>query len=1463
MGRQADRVTHEVSARALLYWILFWLSLSNLHAQTNLARGAAVDASGPTWGTFVPASLTDGNPSTFVHPLADSATLGYYFEIDLGHTYQLDRILLRNRSDGCCPERLSNYRVELYADGGGETGALNWSGNIRTDGSNCGPGGVDTVRATNSATGTFVGRFVRIVNNNNAPYSPQIAEVEVYGGVPPQIRTLTAEPDAIRSGESSVLSWEISGAASAVLTPPGTAVDATKGEITVRPDATTTYTLLATNESGDSSATVTVGVDVRLSPPEISEFMAENGGKLKDEDGDSSDWIEIRNPNSFSFEMENYYLTDDPQRLTQWPFPRVRIPPHGYLALFASGKDRRNPGGELHTNFRLDAKGDYLALVDPSQHVVQQFPATFPNPDKFPAQLKNVSYGLGSNQVFGYFRAATPGAVNGAAFAGVVADTKFSQDRGFYETNFSVTLSCATPDAVIRYSLDRADVTPTSGQVYSGPIPITGTTILRAAAFKEGWAPTDVDTHTYVFLSNVISSSVMRTNITRHPTYSIQIRAGLLDVPSVSLVTSGTINDSAEVKTSFEWLPGGANDGEKGIHADCGIRYFGGAFTSFAKKSFRLYFRSDYGTAKLHYPLFEGFDHDLAAADQFDQLELRSGSHDMVTRGFYMANIFTDDTLLDMGQLNPHGRFVHLYLNGTYWGLFHLRERWNASMHQSYLGGARSNYESINGNWNVGGWADPGTPYDGDGSTWNRIKELRSNYSAVKPLLDVPQYIDYMLMWLFGGAEDEYRCVGPNVPGSGFKYYLNDADGWFCGSWYCAAGDRTARGAPGRSGGDGPGSIFSMLFKEGHPDYRVLLADRIYRSLMNDGALTPSRNAARLLARCTEIERAFLAESARWNYLSPSEWASRRDQVLKNWLTTRTGQVLSDFRGAGFYPALDAPILNQQGGLVPSGFEAQFTAPARGTIFYTLDGSDPRLPGGEVAPRAKSYSSGRTGEIAVPQGSVWRWFTDAVGLGSSEIVAGHENWSAANWKHPDFDDSSWKEGPAQLGYGEGDEATIIPYGPNANQKWTASYFRHRFSLAATQDIVAVEVRVKRDDGAIIYINGQEAIRSAIPTQAVSGSTFAQAITDDGQVFNSFTVPTSLLIPGSNLIAVELHQAALTTSDASFDLELQITRASTDNSPNSLAPISASTLIKSRVKDGPAWSALNEAFFQVGSDGLLPGELALSELNYDFVRNGSEFIELSNLSGRALNLRGVSFIHGLGFSFPRDRDTLLAPAQRLVLVKDLFEFQRVYGLDVPVGGIYSGSLSRTGEEIAWASGSNILSRINYSVRPPWPSIPVQSNFSLVLSHPELDPNNPAAWRLSAEPNGTPGGTDSLSFSGIATEDRDGDGFPALLEYALGTSDLDPASGPGNLNAALDANGNLTLSFPRRLSADDVMLQCEATEDLLSWVPATLLSADYAGSDLSRETWGAPSSGHRALFLRLTVRRAGTGLQLPLR
>ncbi|HQI27884.1 MAG TPA: lamin tail domain-containing protein, partial [Sedimentisphaerales bacterium] len=127
----------------------------------------------------------------------------------------------------------------------------------------------------------------------------------------------------------------------------------------------------------------------------INEFMASNGskpplgeGELLDTDGDSSDWIELHNPTSRAVDLGGWYLTDDPKELTRWRFPAgTRLAPNAYLVVFASGKNRTS--GQLHTNFKLNSDGGYLALVQSDGRTIAHECAP-----AYPVQMSNISYGL-------------------------------------------------------------------------------------------------------------------------------------------------------------------------------------------------------------------------------------------------------------------------------------------------------------------------------------------------------------------------------------------------------------------------------------------------------------------------------------------------------------------------------------------------------------------------------------------------------------------------------------------------------------------------------------------------------------------------------------------------------------------------------------------------------------------------------------------------------------------------------------------------------------------------------------------------------------------------------------------------------------------------------------------------------------------------------------------------------------
>ena len=176
-----------------------------------------------------------------------------------------------------------------------------------------------------------------------------------------------------------------------------------------------------------------------------------------------------------------------------------------------------------------------------------------------------------------------------------------------------------------------------------------------------------------------------------------------------------------------------------------------------------------------------------------------------------------------------------------------------------------------------------------------------------------------------------------------------------------------------------------------------------------------------------------------------------------------------------------------------------------------------------------------TSTVLVPTGSAWRYLDD----GSDQGAA---------WREPDFDDSAWASGPAQLGYGDGDEATVVSYGGDAGNKYITTYFRHSFdvadasipSLTLRTSFESLTLRILRDDGAVVYLNGTEVFRTNMPGGAIGYHTLAASAIggSDESRFFAAAVDPDILHDGSNVLAVEIHQAAVTSSDISFDLELR-------------------------------------------------------------------------------------------------------------------------------------------------------------------------------------------------------------------------------------------------------------------------------------------------------------------------------------
>ena len=1143
----------------------------------------------------------------------------------------------------------------------------------------------------------------------------------------------------------------------------------------------------------------------------------------------------------------------------------------------------------------------------------------------------------------GYFESPTPGLANASKVDGFVTGTTAQPARGFYEQPFQVTIANDTEGAKIYYTMDQTEPTPEDGTLYTGPINIDKTTVLRISAHLPGHVASPIETHTYLFLDDVIQQRTMKTSVTEDDELGPQMRDSLTSVPTISIVSTETREllqaqstggvpsvEQPEVTCSAEWLN---PDGSEGFHINCGIARFGGFFTNFPKKSYRLFFRKKYGDGTLKYPVFDGFEYDIPPVDEFDALSLRSGSHDMQQRGAYMSNRFVDDTLLDMGQLAPHGRFVHVYINGDYWGQYHLRERWHAAMFARYFGGEKNDYEAINGD-NSGSEFLPGNPYDGS-ADWYKLKLLRldseddlpddgeaelivstvagelyvtifsaqgrkvekyetgrrtrgfkdvpelgqlkqfmqttplpdvdalpeeqrlelidwaltaadhtpgdlwdqatklvrdgaredDTYNFVKSHVDIENYVDWMIMWASGNSESEFRSAGGRSLGApptsplevGFKFFLKDADGYLRGH------------QTGRATHNGPMRLFSELRRDKDPEYLTLVGDRIHKHFFNGGAMTTEKLVERLQKRVDETTLSFIAESARWNFRSYASWSREVNTTyIGRNLPRVEAAMLRAYERAGLYPEVVAPVFSQHGGTIPESGSIQVTAD--GVIYYTTDGSDPRMPGGAINPSA-SVIDGR-GELVefIKQGSVWKYLDD----GSEQ---------GASWRATAFDDTAWKQGAAQLGYGDRDEATVVEFGPSASKKFITTYFRHSFDVQNVDRLTDFTVDLLRDDGAIIYVNGQEVVRDNLPAGDVDSTTLAGDDTKDEDEFYQFVVDSALLVNGTNVIAVEVHQEKASSSDMSFDFKAN----GIYSSGTPTVVLDGPTEVNARVLDGDNWSALNVAFFSPAAVKASKENLVISEFMYHPAdatdaevqagytnRDRFEYVELQNISDSTLDLTEVEFVDGIDAVIPTGSSAFLGAGSYALLVKDVDAFTFRYGAGLPVIGSFTGNLRNSGETVELVGSEGEIRTFEYDDADPWPSEADGEGPGLELFAPNSNPDHAvaASWRAT-EPGGTPGrgsgdvGPGYVAWKGTvftAEEladptisgdlvDNDGDGLTVFMEFVNGGSPKQADYDRG-LNI-IRVGDELHLTYVRNTTAAGVAVSIEQSSGLIEW------------------------------------------------
>ena len=604
---------------------------------------------------------------------------------------------------------------------------------------------------------------------------------------------------------------------------------------------------------------------------------------------------------------------------------------------------------------------------------------------------------------------------------GTPIELKFDPGRGFYEQEIQVSISVDKPFIAIHYTEDGSAPGITVGQstrLYQNPVAVNKTSVIRAIAIFANGSNSEIMTQTYLFTDDIVQQDDQTTldagfpsrwgtlnpdygmdpDIVNDPEYGTRMQEALLSIPSLSITMNiddlfgpdGIYTNSEETGTEWE-RPGSAElifpDEREGFQINCGVRIQGGWFRQdfgTKKHSFRLLFKAEYGAAKLKYPLFGE-----EAADRFDTIVLRAGANDgYAWDGARYTEQYTRDEFGRLlhgltGNVSPHGMFVHLYLNGIYWGLYNPVERPDDSFSVSYHGGDKSDYDTI----------DSGELASGSWQAWNLLISKCRHASALEDymqiqgkdpdgsrnsdfpvLLDVQNYIDYMIVGMWGGNWDwpwkNYRVARDRTEAStGFQFYVWDYENTMGNNRDRSPLDMD-RVAGLTNMGPGVGELHINLMK--NENYRMLFADRVQKLFFDGGPFTPESLVVHYQELASEIELAIIPESARWgdqhyqsDPLTQDDWLAERDWILNTYLAQRSGIVLDQLRKANLFPVVDAPVFQvngvvQHGGRITSADLISISA-AEGAVYYTTDGSDPRLTDqndpSSVSPGAIEYSA--------------------------------------------------------------------------------------------------------------------------------------------------------------------------------------------------------------------------------------------------------------------------------------------------------------------------------------------------------------------------------------------------------------------------------------------------------------------------------------------------------------------------
>jgi hypothetical protein len=756
----------------------------------------------------------------------------------------------------------------------------------------------------------------------------------------------------------------------------------------------------------------------------INEFVANNEFGLTDLDGETPDWIEIRNGGNHTLILEDWCLSNDPAQPALWRVPTWnsdyawQIGPGQSAVFYASGKGLSSPTSAslYHTNFTLQQEGcEYLSLHAPDGltkfHEFRLLPEidvddSYGYPNDNPALPPVI------------FKDPTPGYGNYAAPSPTLPPVA-SIPSSVSEDTLSVVLTPVQPSDDVIYTTDGSapsfelDGSPKPPALRAtGLIQITTATVLRARsrAPSSGAISKEI-IRTYIITPGVAAAAEM------DPTFpgssAAQVEDALAALPALSIVP----DDPVRFATLTAPYPGGgmheasmemifpAGTSENNFQSRVAVRVAGQSRIGRTDKTaFRFSFDKDDGVNipnGLTAPFFGP-----GSPSEFREIAVRAAFQNSWTHPDALQQAMAQETRDQfareshraMGHSAAMGRFVHLFIGGKYMGIYNPTEVPDAASQAGHLGCERQDYDTIDG----------GEVQDGGQFSYEAWQDLVAlldsptpNWPAIKQRMDVISFIDFVVLNTYLGNNGMRLWADPHFvddPGTEkfhnfyagrnwflekpFQFFMWDAEdimGAPNANWLGALG-----GVSGRSGCRAFINLLSV------PEFKQMAMDSVWKHITQPlGALNSTVAAARYTQIANQVDAAIHAESARWGrFRKPAQpwqrtdWLAEKNRLLTGWFPARGPAVTGQFAALGL-GNLSGSALSQPGGNVAVGTSITISPPpSDGTVAwftFSIQPQDPRAPDGSIgsaaAPWPGSYTPATNGTLSLR----WRYANGAWG----------------------------------------------------------------------------------------------------------------------------------------------------------------------------------------------------------------------------------------------------------------------------------------------------------------------------------------------------------------------------------------------------------------------------------------------------------------------------------------------------